>query len=284
MKNKALKCVLFIALAVLLLGALILVTLSPLWLKEDYTTASAEDINSDLSPVTGVGYYSPGPAVNLGGRYWSDPGYNAITLSNTADSPVTMNCTLYWSTQSTGSNVATDDGHFASYEFTMSYGQVVFLYLPDLGIIQSGSNEPLLYMSSYCYLYITFDVQSGYPSVTSTYIGYNIFSINSADESHEQGYQAGYDAGYDVGYEEGISDNSGLSESYNQGYNAGYSVGLTQGQATTWENLNVVGLFLAPVNSFLSTPIFGSFSIGTALSVVLVVLLGAIFIKMFAGG
>ena len=76
----------------------------------------------------------------------------------------------------------------------------------------------------------------------------------------------------------------GYNAGYNAGYNQGYSVGLAAGQNISWENLNVVTLFLSPVNSFLATPIFGSFSIGTAFSVVLVVLLAAIFIKMFAGG
>lgn len=76
----------------------------------------------------------------------------------------------------------------------------------------------------------------------------------------------------------------GYNAGYNAGYNQGYSVGLAAGQNISWGNLNVVSLFLSPVNSFLSAPLFGSFSIGTAFSVVLVVLLAAIFIKMFAGG
>ena len=76
----------------------------------------------------------------------------------------------------------------------------------------------------------------------------------------------------------------GYNAGYNSGYNQGYSAGLAAGQNISWGNLNVVSLFLSPVNSFLATPIFGSFSIGTAFSVVLVVLLAAIFIKMFAGG
>lgn len=76
----------------------------------------------------------------------------------------------------------------------------------------------------------------------------------------------------------------GYNSGYNAGYNQGYSVGLAAGQNISWDNLNVVTLFLSPVNTFLATPLFGSFSIGTAFSVVLVVLLASIFIKMFAGG
>lgn len=117
------------------------------------------------------------------------------------------------------------------------------------------------------------------------------------DAGYDAGYDDGYDDGYDAGYDSGRSDgynegyeagNVNASQQYNKGYNTGYndgySLGLAAGQNTTWESLNVVSLFLSPVNSFLATPLFGSFSIGTAFSVVLVVLLAAIFIKMFAGG
>ena len=104
------------------------------------------------------------------------------------------------------------------------------------------------------------------------------------DKGQSVGYQNGFDAGHDSGYEEGY--NAGLNDNsqYQAGYNQGYTVGLAAGQNVSWGNLNVVSLFLSPVNSFLATPLFGSFSIGTAFSVVLVVLLAAIFIKMFAGG
>ena len=104
------------------------------------------------------------------------------------------------------------------------------------------------------------------------------------DKGQSVGYQDGYDVGYDVGHEDGY--NAGLNDNsqYQAGYNSGYQAGYTDGTGVSYSNLNVVSLFLSPVNSFLSTPLFGSFSLGTAFSVVLVVLLGAIFIKMFAGG
>ena len=109
------------------------------------------------------------------------------------------------------------------------------------------------------------------------------------DDGYGDGYDAGYDSGrtdgYNEGYEAGnVNASQQYNKGYNTGYNDGYSLGLAAGQNTTWESLNVVSLFLSPVNSFLSTPLFGSFSIGTAFSVVLVVLLAGIFIKMFAGG
>lgn len=109
------------------------------------------------------------------------------------------------------------------------------------------------------------------------------------DDGYSDGYESGYDSGrsdgYDEGYEAGnVNASQQFDKGYNTGYNDGYSLGLAAGQNTTWESLNVVSLFLSPVNSFLATPLFGSFSIGTAFSVVLVVLLAGIFIKMFAGG
>ena len=123
----------------------------------------------------------------------------------------------------------------------------------------------------------------------STSVAVDVLDISSwteaaYDKGHSVGYQDGYDVGYDVGHEDGY--NAGLNDNsqYQAGYNEGYTVGLRAGQNISWGNLNVVSLFLSPVNSFLSTPLFGSFSIGSAFSVVLVVLLAAIFIKMFAGG
>lgn len=109
------------------------------------------------------------------------------------------------------------------------------------------------------------------------------------DDGYGDGYDAGYDSGrldgYDEGYEAGnVNASQQFNKGYNTGYNEGYNLGLAAGQNISWGNINVVSLFLSPVNSFLSTPLFGSFSIGTAFSVVLVVLLAAIFIKMFAGG
>ena len=139
----------------------------------------------------------------------------------------------------------------------------------------------------------TFDISIlfGSSSVTSYDLKISITSYDitdyvedAYDKGYSSGYNAGHSAGYDEGYQIGFDEGVVSGGGYNDGYNAGYSAGLTAGQATTWEDLNVVGLFLAPVNSFLATPLFGSFSIGTAFSVVVVVLLGAIFIKMFAGG
>lgn len=75
-------------------------------------------------------------------------------------------------------------------------------------------------------------------------------------------YQVGYDSGYENGY------NQGVIEGGNQQLN----------------KLNPVSYFLEPVSTFLSTPLFGNFSIGAALSIVMFVSVALIFIKMFAGG
>lgn len=109
---------------------------------------------------------------------------------------------------------------------------------------------------------------------------YNWFSSNTVP--FDEDLNAYYDSIYNSGYQQGLHD--GDLGSYDKGYSDGYEVGHAAGQNTSWGNLNIVSLFLDPVNAFLATPLFGSFSIGSAFSIVLVVLIGAIFIKMFAGG
>lgn len=71
---------------------------------------------------------------------------------------------------------------------------------------------------------------------------------------------------------------------YDSGYNSGYNQGVIDGSNQELDKINPVSYFLEPVSTFLSTPIFGKFSIGSALSVVLFVGVALIFIKMFAGG
>ena len=81
-------------------------------------------------------------------------------------------------------------------------------------------------------------------------------------------YENGYDIGYEIGY--GI------------GHNAGYQVGYDQGIVGKWQS--PIEIFIKPVDIFLSTNIFGNISIGDILSIILFVMVGIIFIKMFAGG
>ena len=369
MKNKPLKRVLFIALAVFLFAAVIFVALSPLWLKKDRTTASAQasyPINSGNRYLENWGgqnvitfpaqefTYSPLMSVSAGnfmnvkmqwginpnvtptntnglflrietltnnnssvqmfafsdeGFYTSDsltgddkailtqayygpqalPGHttqltvnylenNIQTINRNFRVDYTLNCTRtatsksrYWEFTSTIIDISNEQNNpIATYTMlnniaAPSAGDMTEVIVKNYA---DGSNMTYTYLST---------LPTGNNTYSTLY-----FYINTSIDSNAIYSQEQYDKYGESQYEAGYS--AGSSESYNQGYNAGYSVGLTQGQATTWENLNVVGLFLAPVNSFLSTPIFGSFSIGTALSVVLVVLLGAIFIKMFAGG
>lgn len=128
-----------------------------------------------------------------------------------------------------------------------------------------------------------------YSTLTVSVLDISSWTDAAYDKGLSAGYQNGYNAGYDIGYVDGSNsgnDNSSqdYNKGYNTGYNEGYNLGLAAGQNISWGNLNVVSLFLSPVNSFLATPLFGSFSIGSAFSVVLVVLLASIFIKMFAGG
>ncbi len=48
--------------------------------------------------------------------------------------------------------------------------------------------------------------------------------------------------------------------------------------------VNPLSYFIAPVQTFLDTKLFGVVSIGTVLNVALFVSIALIFIKMFAGG
>ena len=159
----------------------------------------------------------------------------------------------------------------------------------------TASIAPVQGESRYYYIYLS--IKPSGINLMFLYLIPTFVGTPDPDAGYDDGYNDGYDDGYDAGYGSGHSDgyNEGYeagnvnasqqyNKGYNTGYNAGYAVGLAAGQNTSWGNLNVVSLFLSPVNSFLSTPLFGSFSIGTAFSVVLVVLLAAIFIKMFAGG
>ena len=120
--------------------------------------------------------------------------------------------------------------------------------------------------------------------VTTNYDFYTWFNsqVTLVPSDYADLIDQAYSQGYDVGYSNGLQ--SGNQQLFDKGYESGYQAGYTDGTGVSYSNLNVVSLFLSPVNSFLATPLFGSFSFGTAFSVVLVVLLGAIFIKMFAGG
>ena len=69
---------------------------------------------------------------------------------------------------------------------------------------------------------------------------------------------------------------------YQNGYNSGYQVGYDKGIISEWQS--PIAIFIQPIDSFLSTNIFGEISIGDVLSVILFVMVGIIFIKMFAGG
>lgn len=72
--------------------------------------------------------------------------------------------------------------------------------------------------------------------------------------------------------------NPAFNEGYEQGFNDGYDVGVGQGLA------NPLTIFVRPINSFLTTDLFGTISIGDVMQVLLFICLALIFLKMFAGG
>lgn len=105
----------------------------------------------------------------------------------------------------------------------------------------------------------------------------HIIEFYSPDIAYNNGYTAGYDDGYysgdyDLGYTAGHT--AGYNEGYSSGYNVSQSVGLT----------NPITVILDPVHSFLDTNLFGNFSIGSAFTVALFVMVAVMFVKMFAGG
>ena len=75
----------------------------------------------------------------------------------------------------------------------------------------------------------------------------------------------------------GASDEQ-LQAKYDEGYAAGYNMGQSE------QLVNPLSYFIAPVQTFLDTKLFGVVSIGTVLNVALFVSIALIFIKMFAGG
>lgn len=104
---------------------------------------------------------------------------------------------------------------------------------------------------------------------------YESYANDLIFEAINHGTNQGYEEGLETGYEDGY--NEGHKAGHNEGYQEGYDKGATA-------NINPLLTFIAPVDAFLSTNIFGSISIGDVLSVILFVMVGTIFIKMFAGG
>lgn len=157
----------------------------------------------------------------------------------------------------------------------------IFLNATEVGTgsISQINNQDSTFVQTFPYQTIS---QSSL--LTITVLDISSWTDEAYNKGHSAGYQNGYDDGYETGHEDGYNDGLNDNSQYQVGYNSGYQAGYTDGTGVSYSNLNVVSLFLSPVNAFLATPLFGSFSFGTAFSVVLVVLLGAIFIKMFAGG
>lgn len=109
---------------------------------------------------------------------------------------------------------------------------------------------------------------------------YNWFSSNTVP--FDEDLNEYYDSIYNSGYQQGLQD--GDAGGYDKGYTDGYQVGHAHGASESYQEFNVVYTFLAPVRSFLETPLFGSFSFGDAFAVFFAVAIGVIFIKMFSGG
>lgn len=91
-------------------------------------------------------------------------------------------------------------------------------------------------------------------------------------------YSPLYSFGYNFGYNNGYNSSTAYSDGFNAGYSSGYNVGLSE------QFIHPISAILDPVHSFMSTNLFGSFSIGSAFTVALFVMVAIMFIKMFSGG
>lgn len=255
--------------------------LSPLFFQRDERlSASASVPTTPPNVVSGYGSINNSSFFSFGNMTASGyPERNFLALANQANGSGAFSFKIWCQTSSSPGNP--DDGIWC-YSAVASFNTLNVFYIPSLNIPEQGSGVAEGF-NNYVFMTCTF-VNPSPSSLSSMYIYYYFAYMEDPEVTYNQGVVAGNEEGYNTGYEEGY--NSGLNDNsqYQAGYNQGYSVGLAAGQNTSWGNLNVVTLFLSPVNDFLSTPLFGSFSIGTAFSVVLVVLLATIFIKMFAGG
>ena len=106
--------------------------------------------------------------------------------------------------------------------------------------------------------------------------GYGAGESAGYDSGYDSGYTAGESAGYDSGYDSGY--NAGESAGYEEGYNNGLQKGMSE------VVVNPFVALLNPIDDFINMPLFGDFTLGSFISVVLFVSLAIIFLKMFAGG
>lgn len=92
-------------------------------------------------------------------------------------------------------------------------------------------------------------------------------SVSTARQ--QLGFTNGQSAGYNQGYNQGQS----------AGYNQGYSDGLSEGTPTS-----ALGGIVQGVSGMLSIPLFGDFTLGGLIAIILGLCLLFLFLKIFAGG
>ena len=109
------------------------------------------------------------------------------------------------------------------------------------------------------------------------YFGRADDTMSDASLTHDSGgYFQGYNVGLNNGYNNGFSD--GRAEGIDIGFDEGYQSGFNQAGAGGFSWL------ISSVQSFLNTPFFGTFGIGTLLYIALGVTFVMLFLKFFAGG
>lgn len=214
------------------------------------------DFNYDMNSV-GLYHFSGDTTSDIHGvlGYWFFSKvpvnmYFAISCSTSSGIRV-----VYFSQRKDGSSITT-------YNITNSFG---ILSVPsDIGL---------------CGLRVYSDVSSS----ESVSFSFSFLCTDVDSLSDDKAYHDGYLAGYGVGYEEGRKNTLETLEpiEYDRGYKVGYAEGYN---LKVTESIGGIDLFLKPAQDFINVPLFGNFSIGDAFAVFLFVSLGAIFIKMFAGG
>lgn len=110
--------------------------------------------------------------------------------------------------------------------------------------------------------------------------GYETGYHDGFAEGQDYGYDFGYDAGYDVGYD--IGDAAGYTRGHAEGYNEGYDYCLEYGFTDASGLALVKNAFLSIFDAF-SIKIFGYFSIGDVVGIVVIISVVFFIFKLVRG-
>lgn len=283
-KQKIVKAIICIITAILIAGCFIVMAFMPKIFKTNSASADVYD-----------GVYPDTPPTSV-----EDIGFESITTTQNAESEVTNyqivfyikddsdTGALYFNLPEKWTNMQVlIQMRYAAYRKT---GETVLIQTIDTGtrvaeeigrIPTSGYND---YISINKQTTTSWDAIRFLATGTKLNMFFLWFSITIANENNVVQKTYTYTSYLDalLSYTTDNAKEQGYNEGHEEGYNAGYQAGYDSGIVSDWES--PVEIFIKPVDIFLSTNIFGSISIGDILSIILFVMVGIIFIKMFAGG